>query len=475
MNQVMKARWSAFTAGVTAAFLSLHILANQTTAQEPASISQTPTEAIKSSQAVQETRPSLAGYIDNEKGWIPGDAVAYALMHNAELQAARKEVEAARALVMQAGLRPNPSLSLEGMRLINGKDNTILAEGMLPLELGGRRAARVSVAERELEVRQAMVEDLERRLAVETRRTFGAALSAILKLGLTEDMLTSTRRTHRLVAGRVVEGRTAPLEENVVLVEVNRLRSLRETSKGRVEVALLELRNLMGINPEGLVRLRGNFTDLLIPPPPPLLPLTVATTRALATRPDLLAARAAERVAESQIELARATGRLDADLNAGYQRTNMGFPLNGITEAGQLRPIQEVFNSLTFGVRINVPVRNKNQGAVEAAVAQVEAAKRRREFLELTVRREVATAYTRYEHAARAVEIYRVGVRDQTAANLEVVSKTYELGAKTLLDYLDEQRRFIEVELAYIDTQLDSYLARVEIEGATASAELIQK
>lgn len=471
MNHVRKGRWSARAAGVTLACLSLHFFANQTTAQGLATISQTPTEPIKNSQAVQEPRPSLAGFIDNEKGWIPGDAVAYALLHNAELLAARTEVDAARALVMQAGLRPNPSLSLGGMRLINGKDNTILAEGMLPLELGGRRAARVSVAERELEVRQSLVEDLERRLAVETRRKFGAALSAILKLGLTDDMLTSTRRTHRLVAGRVAEGRTAPLEENVVLVEVNRLRSMRETSTGRAEVALLELRNLMGMDPERQLRLRGDFTDMT----GPLLPLTVATTRALATRPDLLAGRAAERVAESRIELARAEGRLDADLNAGYQRTNMGFALNGITDAGQLRPIQEVFNSLTFGVRINVPVGNKNQGAVEAAVAEAAAAKQRREFLELTVRREVATAYTRYEHATRAMEIYRVGVRDQTAANLEVVSKTYELGAKTLLDYLDEQRRFIEVELAYLDTQLDSYLARVEIEGATSSPELIQK
>jgi cobalt-zinc-cadmium efflux system outer membrane protein len=131
-----------------------------------------------------------------------------------------------------------------------------------------------------------------------------------------------------------------------------------------------------------------------------------------------------------------------------------------------------VFNYVTFGVSISLPVRNKNQGSIEAAVAGAEGARRRREFLELTVRREVAAGYARYEHAARAAEIYRVGVRGQADANLEVVRKTYELGSKTLLDYIAEQRRFIELEGAYIDALLDTYRARVEIGRATGSPEL---
>jgi cobalt-zinc-cadmium efflux system outer membrane protein len=87
----------------------------------------------------------------------------------------------------------------------------------------------------------------------------------------------------------------------------------------------------------------------------------------------------------------------------------------------------------------------------------------------------VAAGYARYEHAARAAEIYRVGVRAQADENLGVVRKTYELGSKTLLDYIAEQRRFIELEGAYIDALLDTYRARVEIERATASPELIKK
>jgi outer membrane protein TolC len=54
------------------------------------------------------------------------------------------------------------------------------------------------------------------------------------------------------------------------------------------------------------------------------------------------------------------------------------------------------------------------------------------------------------------------------------VRQTYELGSKTLLDFIGEQRRFIELENDFIDTQLAVYNARVEIARATASPELMK-
>lgn len=399
------------------------------------------------------------------------EAVTYALEHNGELLAARKEIEAGRALVRQAALRANPSLEINGAKQANGPDYTTMVTGMLPLELGGRRTARITVAERELELREKMVADRERLLAAEVRAKFGAALAEILKLGFAEELLTTSQRGYRLVQARVDEGRTPPLEQNIVLVEVNRLRSIRETDEGRVEVALLDLRNVIGMTPEEPLRLRGDFDKLI----EPVTSISEATERALRERPDLELARAAERLAAAKIAQARAEGRPDASLTAGYQRMNSSFPVSGVNDAGQLRPVQGVFDFVTFGVTLNLPVRNKNQGAIEAAAYDAEAAKQRRAFAELTVRREVATAYARYEHAARAMEIYRVGVREQANTNLDVVRQTYELGSKTLLDYIAEQRRYIELENGYIDALLETFLARVDIARASASPELMRK
>jgi cobalt-zinc-cadmium efflux system outer membrane protein len=410
-------------------------------------------------------------YFDPSGGVTADEVVARSLAANGELLAMRKEVEAARALVRQASLRANPRLEVSGAKAVNMPDNQVMAEGSFPLELGGRRASRVRVAEREVEVREANLLDREREVAAEARAKFGEALAEVLKLGVTEDLLLNSQRGYRLVVARVLEGRTAPLEQNQVLVEVNRLRSVREAERGKTEVALLELRNLIGAEPSEPLKLRGDFDGLIDTLPA----LADSTARALKERPDLLAARAAEALAEARIDEARAGGRADAEVRAGYQRMRSGFNVNGIDKAGRLAPIEDTSHSVTFGVSVTLPVRDRNTGAIEAAAFELDAAKKRREFLELTVRREVAAAYVSFEAAARASEIYRVGVRGQAEQNLSVIRKTYELGSKTLLDYIAEQRRYIELENDYIDSILETYLARVRVARVSASPELIRK
>jgi cobalt-zinc-cadmium efflux system outer membrane protein len=415
--------------------------------------------------------PTVSRYFDPQGGMTAEEAVAYALAHNAELLATRKEIEAARGLVRQAALRANPMIDVERKEQLNGSDNDTMVGATLPLELGGRRSARILVAQRELEVKERQLADRERLLAAEVKLKFGQTLGEMLKLAFTENLLTTTDRGYRLVAARVTEGRTAPLEQNMVLVEVNRIKSSRETEEGKVQIALLELRNLIGMTPEEPLRLRGDLN----PRVEPLPSVAVVTEVALKERPDVQAARAAETLAEAQIEQARSEGRFDASLSTKYELMNFGFQQRGFDDAGRLVPIDGRFHSVTVGVNLYLPVRNRNQGAIEAALAEKEAASRRREFIELTVRREIAASFAGYEQSMKAAEIYRVGVRDQANANLQVVRQTYELGSKTLLDFIAEQRRFIEVETSFIDALLETYLARVEIERATASPKLISK
>jgi cobalt-zinc-cadmium efflux system outer membrane protein len=414
---------------------------------------------------------TLSRYLDQTNGMTADEAVVYALAHNGELEAARKEIDAARAMVKQARLRANPMLEVEGTRQVPpGKDNSVMAGVTLPLELGGRRPARVAVAEREVEVRAREVANRERLLAAEVRMKFGEALAAVLKLSFTDQLVAANQQSFNLIGARVAEGATPPLEQNMALVELNRLKSMRETVAGKVEVALLELRNLIGMLPEQPLRLRGDFDHLIDQFPS----LADETIRALHDRPDVQAFRANENLASARIAQARAEGRWDARVTAGYERMNSSFPVFGVNQQGGLQPVQDVFHFLKLGISIDLPVRNKNQGAIEAAVAESEAARSRREFAELTVRREVAAAYAQYVQAVKAEEIFRVGARDAAKANLDVVRQTYELGSKTLLDYIAEQRRFIELENDFIDAQLGVYNARVEIQRATASPELMK-
>jgi cobalt-zinc-cadmium efflux system outer membrane protein len=225
---------------------------------------------------------------------------------------------------------------------------------------------------------------------------------------------------------------------------------------------------MIGMKPENPLRLRGDFAGLIATTPS----IADSIERALRERPDLLGARTLEQLASARIEPAKSEGRIDAAIKTGYQRMDSSFPVSGFDDHGVLRPVQGVFQFFTFGVEIDLPVLNRNQGAVEAARFDREAAIRRIEFGELTIRREVATAFARYNRAARSLSIFQSGVRDQANANLQVIWQTYELGSRSLLDYIAEERRFLDVENELIDAEFETYSAKIEMMRATNAAEL---
>lgn len=415
--------------------------------------------------------PSAIRYLDQQNGTTADEAVRIALENNGGLQALKQETEAARALLKQAGLRPNPKVEARAARQLGGADSQVMVEGMLPLELGGRRAARIRTAQVEMEIRELAAANQERLLAAETRTKFGEALALVKKLEITEKIIANMRQGYDLVAGKVAEGRTPPLEQNMLLVELNRLLSMRETAEGRVETTIFELKNLLGMKPDEPLRLKGDFENLLDDLPP----LSESVEAALQTRPDLQGARALENLATARIERARAESRPEASVKTGYQRMRSGFPLSGVDDSGALQPIDSVFHFFTFGVEIDLPVRNRNQGEIEAAVFERQAAQSRIRFGELTIRREINAAYARHNRAVRARSIFQNGVREQADANLRVIWQTYEFGKNTLSVYIAEERRFLDIENEAVDALAETYAARVEILRTTGAAELIKK
>ncbi|HKP12732.1 MAG TPA: TolC family protein [Blastocatellia bacterium] len=416
-----------------------------------------PAKPVAAAQSVS----SYPNYIDQTNGLSADELVRYALLHNGELAAARQMIAEARGRLRQAGQRPNPMVEASGSQAVTSRDNNLTIGAELPLELGGRRSARINVAEREIELRQAEVSDFERRLAAEVRMKYAEAIAAARNLSFAEELLALTRDSHRLIQARVERGKSAPLEQNQVFVEVNRVDAMRITFEGKTEAALFELRKTLGMPPTEPLRLRGEFNADQQPSPQ-----GDALRSALASRPDLAAAKAAEALAQAQIEQARTEGKVDASLFANYMRQSMGFGVNGINDAGALAPVEGVFHYATFGLRLTLPVRNKNQGAIEAAVAASEAARSRREFNEVVIRNEVAAAYARFERARAALTVYREGVRVPALRNLDVIRQVYTLGQKTLIDYVAEQRRYIDVETAFTDVLKEYYDALVEIQRA---------
>lgn len=411
-----------------------------------------------------EPRSMYSQYIDPVNGLTADALVRYALAHNGELAAARHMIAEVRGRLRQAGLKANPMIEASGTRALNTPDNKLMVGAELPLELGGRRGARVVVASAELQVREAEVADFERKLSADARMKYGDAIAAARNLKFTEDLLTLTHDSHRLVQAKVERGKTAPLEQNLLLVELNRVDAMRIGFESRADVALLDLKKVIGMPAGEPLRLRGEFGTTR-----QAVTQSDAVRNALAKRPDLSAARAAEKLAAAQIEQARTEGKIDASIFAGYERMSSGFDVFGFNDAGARIPIMGVFHNLTFGVRLSLPVRNRNEGNIEAALASAEAARSRREFAELVVRNEVAAAYARFERAQSALAVYRDGVRGQAERNLDVIRQTYTLGQKTALDYVSEQRRFIEVETGYTEVLKEYFNSLAELERAAGT------
>src|SRR5216684_1136444 len=164
------------------------------------------------------------------------ELVARALADTPELRAARREIDAAIGRLRQAGLRPNPMLELGGQKALSS-DNNLTVGVTLPLDLNGRKEGRVGVAERELELKRAQVRDRERRLAADVRMKAGELLAARRGLEVADELLRLNRDALRLVRDRVRQGATPALDENLTLVEVNRLDANRQMQASRVEVA----------------------------------------------------------------------------------------------------------------------------------------------------------------------------------------------------------------------------------------------
>ena len=134
------------------------------------------------------------------------ELVNHALANNPELQAARSELEAAQGSLLQAGLRPNPMLDVGWQRSVTGPDNNFMAGVTLPLDLNGRRAGRVGVAESERGVRAAQLAERERVLRAEVRLKAGEVLSARRNIEITAELLEANHKALSLLHSRVRRG-----------------------------------------------------------------------------------------------------------------------------------------------------------------------------------------------------------------------------------------------------------------------------
>jgi outer membrane protein, heavy metal efflux system len=403
-------------------------------------------------------RPQVATspYIDPAGGLGLDDAIARALEREPSLRAVRTQVDVAQGARTQAELRPNPSLSFSQQQEPGGTDNQTRIELQWPLDLY-RKSGRVAVADREVDAAHQATANQEWVLSASVRLKYGEVLTAIRTLSVTEQLLSATSRQRALVTSRVEQGAAPPLDRDMLRVEEQKLEADRRLQRGVVERRLVELKRLLGMPADAALTLRQSLEILVresVATPTP------QDEQAITSRADVREAEARIHVAEAQIDRARREGRADINLFGMYMRMDAGFPQQGFSSSGTRERVRGVFHYWSAGAMVTLPITNRNQGNVAVAEAERTGAAAQLEAARLTAQAEIAAARSRDEHATEALQAYSGDAITLAIQNLDVVRQTYELGRGTLLDVLNEQRRYFDLERSFTDVLHEAYEAR---------------
>jgi len=378
------------------------------------------------------------------------DAIKQALQSRASLKAENERVLTARGLRRQAALRPNPEFLFQNENLRPGqtytRDVDTVAYVTQPLDILGKRARRISVAEEGIDRTQAEYELARVNLIDSIKLAYWTARGAQETREVLESSVANFQKTVDYQAARLCAGAISEQDFLRVRLESERLKisaNLAAIEANRAALALLK--EMASPAATGVV-----LTE----------PLETAGTfnrtpldAVLAQRSEIKLARAELAGAESKERLEAVAARPDLSAFAGYKRTELPDTTYGV-------------NTVIAGFQVTLPFVNKNQGNREAAEAEV---RRRRQLLaavETDVRVEYEGALQDYQ-MRRDEAITTLEPLRQEAINLaQIATAAYAEGGTDLLRLLDAERARIDADLAWARGMADYHQSIVRLEAA---------
>jgi cobalt-zinc-cadmium efflux system outer membrane protein len=164
--------------------------------------------------------------------------------------------------------------------------------------------------------------------------------------------------------------------------------------------------------------------------------------KALRERPDFRAAELGVTAAQSQILLAKANAKVD--VNGTYDFTHV---------SGE--------NTASIFANFELPIFNRNQGEIARTGYALAQAQEQQQAASDTVLSDVANAYEAVKSNDEVVQLYTSGYLKQAQDSRDISEYAYKRGAASLLDFLDAERSYRVVQLAYRQA-LASYMTALE-------------
>lgn len=370
------------------------------------------------------------------------EAIAKAMEAAPLLKADQAAIASARAGKAQADLRPNPSVTIEAENFVGTGPYNVLGQAEItatysqPIERGGKRAARVALADRVIDVAIASTGVTRLDLAASVQRAFIDVLIANDVLNIARNRLT-TEQGIQTEALRRVRGYKDPL-----FVET---RAAARVTQARIEVEqaqsrLMAARNLLA----GFWGGTGNDLDVSGDyMPDGKRPLALGT--------------ADEKLAEANIERAKAAVVVEEAKRVQDYIVNGG--------ARFLRETNDI--ALVAGVTIPLGRFDRNQGGIDRAKAERERISLTAEAVRLEKLRRLASLRADAESAKSRADALVREVYPQTRKTLSQVREGYNRGGFTFRDVQDAADAILQVQDQWLISMTQHRDLQTEIDRLT--------
>lgn len=373
---------------------------------------------------------------------------------NISYLAEKYNVDIAGANVEAAKVFPDPELSVGysnnqnwNLQMGYGGD----AELSYTLELGGKRNARIRVAQSEKEMSGALLEDYFRNLKADATIAYLTALKqkrlyGIQRLSYWQMLEIARADSVRFQLGSISEtdARQSKLEAGTMLNDVH-------SSEGDLQDALVQLLLFQGSkNMELPDSIAGELSF-----PKREFDLQSLVVTAQNNRADLQAALKSRELSRNNLRLAKANRAIDLGISIGGSYSSE--VLNEIAPA-------PAFKGIMAGISVPLKFSNTNKGELKAAQLAVQRSEMQYEAVELQISSEVAQAYNRYKITCRQVEHFNTGLLDDAETIFKQKVYSYEHGETSILELLNAQRTYNDVRVNYAETLYNCAVAWVELE-----------
>lgn len=388
---------------------------------------------------------------ENSAVFTLNDAVVAAGGVAPDAQAAQAGVQAAQAGRTIAGLRPNPTVqtqveNIAGSGPYNGLRSAESTVSLaVPIELGGKRAARIAVADAQTDRALLTAAITQADIRLQVTQLYVEAVSAERRLVTARDQARIAADAFNAARVRVQAGRASPIEEQ--RADVARLNAVagveradRLAVSARTNLARRIGRPVIGSFDMG-------WLNQLPTAYGPELPASAEGTLALA------AADADLAIADANVRLARSQRIPTVDAGPGIRR---------LSATGD--------TALIFTVTMPIPIFNSGRAAVSQAGAQRLQAEAQKRLTGLEVEQAITNARAEAGNAATTARNATGPALAAAEEAARIARIGYREGKFSQLELLDAERTLADTRIAAIDALASYQNARAQLERLTAPA-----